>query len=240
MGDIATAYRRALRSLLSPGVLWHLCWPAVLSFLAWGCALYYGWTPAADGLRSWMEALPWVGAWIGNGWVGTALGSALKLFLLLLSIPLVFLLTVLLVALFAVPLILDRVARLEYADLEMRGGGTLLGSAFNVLKALVLFALAALICMPLLFVPVVGFMTLLLLSAWFNVRCFRYDALMNHADSAEMRELPAKHRWALFGVGIVGSLCGFVPILNLLAPIISGLAFIHFLLAALRRQRLNQ
>jgi len=236
---VAQAWLSAVRSLFSPGVLWHLFWPALLALLAWGLALYFGLGPIADGLTSWLAGLPWLGDWIAHGWLNVATGSALRLMLILLSVPFAFVFAVLLVALLALPLILDRVARIDYADLAQRGGGSMLGSAVNAIKALVLLVCAGLVCLPLLFVPGLGLLVILLLSAWFNVRCFRYDALMIHADVAELRRLPAAHRAPLFGIGLVGSALGLVPLLNLLAPILTGLAFTHYLLAALRSERMK-
>lgn len=236
---ILKAYLQALRSLLSPGVIWHLLWPGIVVFLVWATALLYGWFAAAEGLLQWLAGIPWSGNWGAEAWQRWAFSAALKLFLLLLSVPLAFLLTVLLVALFSLPLILDRVSCLEYPDLERRGGGSMLGSALNAMKSLLFLLLGGMLCLPLLFIPGLGLLVVLLLTAWFNLRCFRYDALMNHADRLEMRQVPKQHSQALFGIGILGGLLGCVPVLNLFVPVITGLAFTHYLLTALRCQRLN-
>lgn len=237
MSKLFLAYREALRSLIAPGVIWHLFWPAAVAFFAWVGLLWFGWTPAAEVLHNMLVSVPVVGAWLSGGWTDVTLLVVLKLLVLLASVPLMFLLTVVLVALFALPMIIDRVARREYADLELRRGGSVLGSALNAFKAVVLLLVVLLACLPLLFIPVVSVVTLILIGAWFNVRCFRYDALMTHADRVEMQSLPHQHRWQLLGIGIVGSALGVLPLLNLLLPIITGLAFTHYLLDALRHQR---
>ena len=240
MKKLILAYRDAIQSLFTPGVFWHLCWPAFVSVLTWVGLLWFGWTPAAEALRDVLHSIPKLGEWLSGGWTDVAVLAALKLLVLLVSVPLIFLLTVVLVALFALPMIIDRVARKEYGDVELRRGGSLTGSAFNALKAVAMLAIALLACLPLLFVPGLSVVTLILVSAWFNVRCFCYDALMNHADKSEMQDLPRMHRWQLAGIGIVGSALGVIPVLNLLVPIISGLAFTHYLLDALRDQRMQR
>lgn len=237
MSKLFLAYRDALRSLIAPGVIWHLLWPATVAFLAWAGLLWFGWAPAAEILRDMFVSLPVVGRWLSGGWTDAALLAALKLLVLLASVPLMFLLTIVLVALFALPMILDRVARRAYSDLELRRGGSVFGSVLNAVSAMVLLLVVLLVCLPLLFIPGLSFVALVLIGAWFNVRCFRYDALMNHADRLEMQSLPSQHRWQLLGIGIIGSALGVVPILNLVLPIITGLAFTHYLLDALRHQR---
>ena len=56
-----------------------------------------------------------------------------------------------------------------------------------------------------------------------------------------MKALPAAQSGGLFGVGLLGAAMAHVPLINLFAPALSGLAFVHYLLSAQRvaRQRDN-
>jgi len=105
-----------------------------------------------------------------------------------------------------------------------------------VLQFLVLLVLS----LPLWLIPGVGLIISLVLTAWLNQRAFRYDALMAHADGFEMKDLPARHASGLFGVGLFGAVMAHVPLINLFAPALSGLAFVHYLLSALRVSRQNE
>lgn len=235
--SVLKAYLRAARSLLLPGVLWHFLWPAVLAVLLWGLGLYWGLVPATEGIKALIGELPRLGPWLAQGFGGAATGWLLSLLLVLLAGFMAFVFAILLVAVVSLPMMLDTVARTEYADVEMRRGGSLWGSGWNAVSALILLLVVGFICLPLLFVPGCGVIVMLGLSTWFNQRCFRYDALMNHADAAELRRIPARRRLALYGLGLTGALLCFVPVLNLLSPALSGLAFTHYLLAALREER---
>ncbi len=82
-----------------------------------------------------------------------------------------------------------------------------------------------------------GLVLPVLLSAYLNQRAYRYDALMQHADAAEMREVIARQRGGLWLVGILSGLLAYVPVVNLLVPAYSGLTFVHYCLGALRRRR---
>jgi len=66
---------------------------------------------------------------------------------------------------------------------------------------------------------------------------FRYDALAEHGSSEEMKILFSKYQSSWWGLGLLTGLLQFVPLLNLFAPVFTGLAFIHFGLARLAKLR---
>ena len=57
------------------------------------------------------------------------------------------------------------------------------------------------------------------------------------AISNFQRTLPASQSGGLFGVGLFGAVLAHVPFINLFAPALAGLAFVHYLLSALRLAR---
>ena len=74
---------------------------------------------------------------------------------------------------------------------------------------------------------------MLVILSWVNQRLLRYDALAEHADKTEMPRLFRERRAGLYGLGLLLALVGYVPFLNLFAPVVFGLAFIRYLLSAL-------
>ena len=68
-------------------------------------------------------------------------------------------------------------------------------------------------------------------------RLFRYDAIAEHASATEMAALFKQERGGWWGLGLLTGFVQFVPLLNLLGPVFAALAFIHFGLARLARQR---
>jgi len=77
----------------------------------------------------------------------------------------------------------------------------------------------------------------LAIVGWVNQRVLRYDALAEHATAAEMRQLFTERRGTLYLLGIVLALLAYVPFIGFLGPVLFGLSFIHYLLAALRAHR---
>src|SRR5690606_36513578 len=86
-------------------------------------------------------------------------------------------------------------------------------------------------------IPGVGLVAPVLLTGWLNQRAFGYDALMLHADKPEMDRMREEQRMPMMVLGGGSAMLAYVPFLNLMAPAFAGLAFVHYLLEALRRDR---
>ena len=238
MKTILFSYFAALRSLGRPGVLWHLLWPTLAASVLWTSLLVFNWGWLTDQGAALIGGLPLVGGWIaGTDWAFTVALLMFKIGLAVLALPLVYVTAAFLVAAVALPLMLERVAASDYADLQRRGGGSQLGSVINALGAVLQFVVLLVLSLPLWLIPGAGLLISLVLTARLNQQAFRYDALMAHADKFELKTLPASQSGGLFGVGLFGAVLAHVPFINLFAPALAGLAFVHYLLSALRLAR---
>lgn len=241
MHDVLKAFGRAVRSLAQPAIVWHLIWPTVVSLAVWMVVASYFWGDVSVWIVEMFRYLPGLQRWVGEEQSGSAVATAaVKVFLWLLLVPLIYATALLIVATVALPLMLERVAKRDYADLDQRRGGTIGGSIANATIATLVFLAAGLITFPLWLIPGMAVVLPLLLSAYLNQRAYRYDALMQHADAQEMRAVVAGQRRGLYLVGVGAGLLAYVPFLNLLAPAFAGLTFVHFCLEALRRHRRSQ
>ena len=72
---------------------------------------------------------------------------------------------------------------------------------------------------------------------WVNQRVLRYDALAEHADAGEMLAVFAGRRGSMYLLGLILALMAFIPLVGFFAPVLFGLSFIHYLLAALQAHR---
>lgn len=238
MNEIFVACVRSLQSLTRRGVLWHLLWPTLLAVLLWTVVGVLGWTALIEGILGWLREGSWTGSWFsGSGIAAGVLAVLVKIAVAMAFLPLVYVTAALLVATVALPMMLEKVGRSDYADLEERRGGSNLGSTANALWAAALFSIGMLLSLPLWLVPGAGLVVSLLLTGWLNQRAFRYDALMLHADSEEMRRLPQARFPQMLGLGALCATLAYVPVVNLFVPAFCGLAFVHFLLEALRQER---
>jgi len=238
MTEVLKAYGRALKSLFTPGILWHLLWPTVLAVVLWIAVAWLSWDTVGATIERLFVEVSWLN-WLQVRWESSALAGAIfvKVVLGLLLIPLIYGTAMFIVAVFALPLMLDRVAAKDYPELERRNGGTLAGSVGNALLAVVVFLVGWVVTLPLWLIPGMIIVLPVLLSGYLNYRGYSYDALSAHAGAEELDAVLAGERSGLYSVGVVAGLLAFVPVLNLIAPAYAGLAFIHYGLEALRRAR---
>lgn len=238
MNEVMRAYGRALKSLVTPGIFWHLLWPALLSIVLWCGAAWMSWDWLGARIEQWFAEVGWLN-WIFQHWAASALVGSffVKFVLILLLIPLIYGTTLLIVALFALPLMLDRVAARDYPELERRDGGTLAGSLGNALVAITVFLVGWVVTLPLWLIPGMAILLPVLLAGYLNYRGYSYDALSVHAGRDELPAVIARERSGLYLTGLLAGLLVFVPIVNLFIPACAGLAFIHYGLEALRRSR---
>lgn len=236
--DLLVATGRSLRSLRDPRTFWHMVWPALAATALWLVVAWVSWQVVVDAAMGTLASQSWLAArFAESGGAETAALFFVEFALLFALLPLIYVTSIVLVSVVAIPLMLERVGRTEYADVEMRRGGTNLGSAWNSAKAATVFVLALVVSLPLWLIPGAGLVISLLLTAWLNQRAFGYDALMLHADRAELAALPRALKPRMLVLGSGCALLAHVPFVNLLAPAFSGLAFVHFMLEALRASR---
>jgi hypothetical protein len=262
MKELLDAFWRALAYCLHPRVIALSLLPlligAGLSLLAywlfWDAAVarvqagLEGWTLVAGALQ-WLERVS--GASL-RSWFAPAI-------VVMLVLPIVVVVSVLLVGLLMTPAIVSLVAARRFPQLERRKGGSLASSVWVSLSSTVLALLALVVTMPLWFVPPLILMLPPLIWGWLTYRVMSHDALAEHADAAERRELLRQHRVPLLAIGVLAGYLGAAPSLlwalnavtvvfaPLLIPLsvwlytlvfaFGALWFVHYALEALRRLR---
>ena len=226
-----------LANLFHPRMLWLMLWPMLVALIVWGSVALALWTRTALWLaevitRYTADAAAFVNLDIGN----VALIAA-NIVLILLFIPLVYLTALFILGIFGMNAMVDYVASRSFPQLERRRGGGTVGSSLNAAGAFLGMLGLFVVSIPLWVVPPLWPVIPVLVLAWVNQRLLRYDALAEHADKAEMQGLFRERRGALYLLGLVMALAAFVPLVGFAAPVVFGLAYIHYLLGALAHRR---
>lgn len=235
MTAILDALARALRDLFSLRVLWVVIWPMLVSMLLWLALGITFWSTFSGWIEQGLDQigiLTWL-AGIEPTWIANGIQALLHL---MLFVPLVMLTALVLTALFAMPTLIRVVAERDYPQLKRDNGGSLMGSVWNAVIAVVLFIALWVVTLPLWLIGI-GVIMPFIAAAYLNQRLFRYDAIAEHATADEMTALFKNERGGWWGLGLLTGLVQFVPVLNLLGPVLAALAFIHYGLARLNQQR---
>ena len=236
MQDIVDALGRGFKSLLTPKMLALTLWPMLLALLFWGGLAWLFWDQWASGLadlaqQSGIESrlMQWGFVWLAH-WLVVAL-------LLSLLLPAVYVSSLVFTSVFAMPVMLKFLVARDYPNLEMKHGGTFMGSAWNSLIVVVVYLVLWIVTLPLWLIPFGALIMPILLSAYLNQRLFCYDALMDHASREEFKQIQMRKQGGLFGLGAILGFAHYIPILNFFTPIYIGLAYVHFCLNQLQRLR---
>src|SRR5258706_13433884 len=236
MDAVTKALIGAAKSPMLPIILLILLVPMLIALASWiglGWAYWGTWTSAIQETVVSHATFTWVADWdLARlaSWMATAVVLAMLA-------PVIILTALLIATVFAMPALVRHVSRSDYPNLELRHGGTVIGSIWNALAAIFLFAVLWIVTLPLWLLGPLAVLLPFLLSAYLNQRLFRYDALSDHADATEMRQIFEFARGRLFLLGLVNGGIYLIPPFSLIAPVFGALAFIHLCLAELQRLR---
>jgi len=237
MNGIGGSLLYALVNLFHPRVLWLMLWPVLAAVALWGTVTLVFWSQAvlwlAGIVKQWVQSATFFITWDA----GDVASFAAKALILIMLVPLIQLTALLILGVLGMPAMVEHIAERRFAQLERRHGGSFAGSVWNGLVALGGLALLGLISVPLWVLPPLWPLIPVAIMGWVNQRILRYDALAEHADAVEMRRIFAERRGTLYVMGALLALIAYVPLLGLLAPIVVGLTFIHYLLVQLKLLR---
>lgn len=232
MTEILTALMRSLNNLQDRGIWLRLAGPALVALVVWLALAFFALDWFVAEMLQW-PPLTWISAW-GVLWLAKVLawvGGWLAVF------ALAYLTAMLLAAIFIVPLLVNEIGAREYPDVARMGEDSFVAATGNSLFAALGFLVGWIGTMPLWLIPGMGLVLPIYWLAWLNRRTFAYDALAAHATRQEWRRLFEQHRGRMLLLGVLLGLLGHVPFVGLLVPAFAALAYVHYGLAALRRER---
>lgn len=236
MRDAVTALTRAAGNLFDRRIIAIVLLPVLISLVLWTLLAWIFWGAWTGFIASAMTSTTvagWLQGWNAN-WV---IDYTAALAVLIAILPAMFVSALVITEIIAMPVIVKFVAERYHPDLRRAAGGTLAGSIGNAAIAITVFALLWIVTLPLWLTGIGAVLAPLLTSAYLNQRLFRYDALAEHASPEEFAQLVRHSRGDLFLLGILVSLLLYVPVVNLLVPVLGGLAFTQFCMGRLQVTR---
>ncbi len=235
MSQILNAIAYATRDLLRFKMIWIMLWPILLSILLWFFIGWLFWDTFSEliflgfaefGFREWMEGQ-------APGWLVYSIQWLINI---LFFIPLVIITTLIITAIFSMPALINHVAKKHYPNLKRESGGTVTGSVVNALYATFMYILIWIVTLP-LWAFGAGIIVPFIAAAFLNQQLFRYDALSEHANHDEIKKLLVSSRFPLWNLGLLTGFLQYIPVINFFAPALTALAFIHYELARLEKNR---
>ena len=209
MNLIWDAFVRALRDAVRGHVLLWTLLPLLLllGVLLLGLASSPWWGDWLEEVRSSLQAYAQAWGWAQNGWLLWLAGA------LLLGIAGTAVLVVVLLCSAVVmgPAMAALVARQRFAHLQRLQGGSWWGSLAVTLGCSLLALVVLVLSAPLWLIPPLVLVLPPVIAGWLTYRVMTYDTLAAHASASERRQLLVRHRWPLWGMGVVCALATAVP-----------------------------
>ncbi len=234
---IGASLAMGFMSLFHPRILWLMLWPVLVAAVFWGTVVILFWADLvlhfSDLLREWIATATFFVEWNP----ASVAQFAAKVLVVIFIVPLIQFSALLVIGLVAMPTVVAHVAERRFPDLQRKQGGSVLGSLWNGLVALLGLALLCVVTLPLWLLPPLWPVIPVAILAWVNQRVLRYDAIAEHASGPEMQELFHARRLSMYLLGVLLALLAFIPIVGFFAPALFGLAFTHYLLAELKALR---
>jgi hypothetical protein len=237
--SIARSLLYGAANVFHPRMLWLMIWPMLVALAIWGGAGLFLWGSLALRIAEWLrQGLDYALSWAHLDLAAATLVAA-NVLLFIAFVPLVYLTALFILGIFGMQQMVDYVAQRSYPSLERRKGASVAGTVWNSLVAFLGLVFFFALSVPLWVFPPLWPIIPLIILAWVNQRLLRYDAIGEHAEAEEMRRIFRDRRGALYVLGLLLGLAAYVPILGFFAPVVFGLAFIHYLLAALEAARIS-
>jgi hypothetical protein len=140
--------------------------------------------------------------------------------------PVLVLLSLVVVALFMAPALLNMVAARRFPTLVRRGGASFFSSVWWSIGSTLMALAALIVSMPLWLIPPLILVLPPLIWGWLGYRVMSFDALAEHATANERLEIFKKHRSSLLCMGILTGYLGAAPGIVWASGVVFAAAFV--------------
>jgi hypothetical protein len=229
MNLLFDSFWRALAYGLKPRVILLSFLPLLLmTGLALGLGNFY-WDSLLASVRLWLESSTLMGSmtgWMQSFGMGDLKAVLAPLIVIFAVTPLIVVLSLMVVSLLMTPALTSLVAKNRFPSLERKRGGSLLASLWWSLVSTLLALVALVVSVPLWLIPPLIFILPPLIWGWLTYRVMAFDALAEHANTEERREIFRRYRISLLGIGLFCGYLGAAPSLIWASGVLLVAAFV--------------
>jgi len=212
--------KKSLKDIFSYEVLKFILKVGLGSIAIWVTLLWYFWDTFSGFVTSYLT-------WIPFEWLQTTLVTiAAPLVGYILIIVTISTLT----SMFSEG-VLIRLAKKHYPAQQVVASPSITGSITVTLTSTLLFLGLMLLCLPLIFIPVIGQILMLWLSSILLKSPTVHD--VGGLFIANKEELKQKRKKSTF-IAMIASLFNYLPLLNIFAPLFAQIMFLHHILGEKR------
>lgn len=153
--------------------------------------------------------------------------------MVLLFFPLLYISTVMMISIFAMPIIVNLIQKKHYPKVK-KAGASGVGSVVNTVVHTFLFLLFYILLSPLYLIPGLQIILPVLLTAGYNRHIFAYDAVAEFLEQKQIKVFKKQNRTDLYLIGLFTALLIYLPLASFIMPIWGAAAFTHYSLARIQ------
>ena len=229
MSSLFDSFWRAAAYCLIPRVIALSLLPLLLIAIIAGVSTYFFWDSAVMSVQQMLGdsgLLSGLWNWLaGMGW-NHVTDYLAPLLVVLAAVPVIVLIALLSVAVFMTPALVNLVAQRRFPNLARKKGASLFASVMWSALSTVAALLALVVSSPLWLIPPLVLLLPPLIWGWLTYRVMSFDSLSEHASKEERKELFARHRYSLLGIGVVCGFLGAAPSLVWASAVVFAAAFL--------------
>ncbi len=207
---------KSIKDILSVKVLGFIIKVTLGAFLLMILFFWFFWDSFSNAISHLVLALPFIGKFSFVQEAASFLGA------LVVAYGIIIALISLLTSIFSPKLILS-LAKKEY-NIEGKENSSLKEVIWVNVKTALIFVLLLFLCLPLIFVPILGQIVMLLLWAYLLKE-------PTYLDVASLFDGIKKEKSGLWIIAIIAAVFNYIPFLNLFAPVFAQILFMHYLLS---------
>lgn len=235
MEHIVGSFFSGLKDLLRPRILAVMFVPFLLSAFVWSLLVWLCWDLILDMgfqlynsplIQRLVEMLAPYFALTEDPIAFVTVAT----FIVLIVIPAALITALILTSILLVPTLVDELRKTDYPGLTKKSNSLFTGTGTSLMYSLKYMA-SWIVSLPLwLMLPGGALIVPYLLVAWFNSRIFTWEVMTEVADRSEIPGFVSKNSRALLALGLLTALTYYIPVVNLIAPVITSAAFARFCL----------
>ena len=225
----------AFRDIFRPKIISILILPLIGALIFWGTITYLFWEKLTGlGVTLFQtELIQTIVKLISNHVVighDPFVFAAKFFFILCIILPLIIITYLLFTSIFLVPVIVEDIRKTDFSSLNKKSNSIFTGTTASLsLSAKYLFIWVG--TSPFwLIIPGGSIVIPFLLLTWFNSRLFTWEVMLEISSKEETKNFINNHSSALWALGFLTSFLYFIPLLNLIAPVITAAAFSRYCL----------
>jgi MFS family permease len=244
--SVFESFTKAFACLFDGRIILRIMLPFIIAGILCMILLFATWSPGIELFESFLQSLGWLSSVLLKlqEWMGMALlGFLAGLIFLFLVFIFFYFVILILTSLILVPLLLPIIEEKYYPQIKNNPSHKsvkkmiFITSVINTFKYSFLYLFWLCISLPFFLLPGAQILISFFLNSYLVKSLFPMDVLMDYVSKEEFMQIKEKNNSELWQLSFLNNSLLYIPVLNLIAPVIMALSFSIYCLGLVSKLR---